>query len=226
MHIRVVEDDARLAATLARGLGEAGYRVSTCGTAADAIRSQEADPADLLVLDIGLPDRSGLTVLSHLRSRGLATTVIVLTARDSVKDRVQGLDQGADDYLVKPFAFDELLARIRARLRRTETPDSRVLQADTLTLDLITHRVMRGAREVFLTGQEVALLRYLLVHAGAPVSRDMLARDVWNIQSRATPLDNVIDVHISHLRTKVDTEADRKLIHTVRGIGFILKVDP
>lgn len=226
MHVRVVEDDARLAATLARGLGEAGYRVSACGTAADAIRAQEADPADLLVLDIGLPDRSGLTVLSHLRSRGLATAVIVLTARDSVKDRVQGLDLGADDYLIKPFAFDELLARIRARLRRPETPDSRVLQADTLTLDLITHRVMRGAREVILTGQEVALLRYLLAHAGTPVSRDMLARDVWNIQSRATPLDNVIDVHISHLRTKVDTEADRKLIHTVRGVGFILKVEP
>jgi DNA-binding response OmpR family regulator len=225
MHVMVVEDDARLAATLSRGLGEAGYRISICGTVAQALRTQEADPADLVVLDLGLPDRSGLVVLNHLRERGLTTAVIVLTARDTVKDRVQGLDLGADDYLVKPFAFEELLARIRARLRRPETPDSRLLQADDLALDLITLRVTRGAQELTLTGHELALLRYLLVHAGSPVSRDMIARDVWNIQSRATPLDNVIDVHMSHLRTKVDKGFDRKLIHTVRGIGFILKAE-
>jgi two-component system copper resistance phosphate regulon response regulator CusR len=226
MHVMVVEDDARLAAALAKGLEEAGYRVSSCGTAAEAIGMVESDPPDLIVLDIGLPDQSGLAVLGHLRSRGLTTAVIILTARDTVKDRVQGLDQGADDYLVKPFAFDELLARIRALLRRSEPSDSRLLQADTLTLDPVNRHAARDARDLALTSQEFALLQYLLLHAGRPVSRDMITRDVWNIQSRATPLDNVIDVHISHLRAKVDSGADRKLIHTVRGVGFVLKVEP
>jgi len=226
MHVMVVEDDEMMAATLAKGISEDGYRVTSCGTAAEALRMADADPADLVILDIGLPDRSGLEVLQALRSRKRHTPVIILTARDTVRDRVKGLDAGADDYLVKPFAFAELLARIRARLRRTEVPEPTILRADELTIDVLNRRVTRGSREIALTGQEFELLRYLVANAGKTVSRDMIARDVWHIASRATPLDNVIDVHISHLRAKVDSGFDRELIRTVRGVGYALKVDP
>ena len=226
MHVMVVEDDGMMAATLAKGVAEDGYRVTSCGTAADALRIADVDPADLVILDIGLPDRSGLEVLQALRSRKRHTPVIMLTARDTVQDRVKGLNAGADDYLVKPFAFAELLARIRARLRRPEVPEPTILRADELTIDVLNRRVTRGSREITLTGQEFELLRYLVANAGKTVSRDMIARDVWRIESRATPLDNVIDVHISHLRAKVDSGFDRELIRTVRGVGFALKADP
>ena len=226
MHVMVVEDDEMMAATLAKGISEDGYRVTSCGTAAEALRMADADPADMVILDIGLPDRSGLEVLQALRSRKRHTPVIILTARDTVRDRVKGLDAGADDYLVKPFAFAELLARIRARLRRPEVPEPTILRADELTIDVLNRRVTRGSREITLTGQEFELLRYLVANAGKTVSRDMIARDVWRIESRATPLDNVIDVHISHLRAKVDKGFDRELIRTVWGVGFALKVDP
>ena len=226
MHVMVVEDDEMMAATLAKGISEDGYRVTSCGTAAEALRMADADPADMVILDIGLPDRSGLEVLQALRSRKRHTPVIILTARDTVRDRVKGLDAGADDYLVKPFAFAELLARIRARLRRPEVPEPTILRADELTIDVLNRLVTRGSREIALTGQEFELLRYLAANAGKTVSRDMIARDVWRIESRATPLDNVIDVHISHLRAKVDRGFDRELIRTIRGVGFALKADP
>ena len=226
MHVMVVEDDRLMAAALAKGIAEEGYRVTPCGTAADALRIADADPADLVVLDLGLPDRSGLEVLQALRSRKRHTPVIILTARDSVRDRVKGLDAGADDYLVKPFAFAELLARIRACLRRPDVPAPTVLRADELTIDVLNRRVTRGSREIVLTSQEFALLRYLVDNVGKTVSRDMIARDVWKIESRATPLDNVIDVHISHLRSKVDKGFDRELIQTVWGVGFALKAGP
>jgi len=226
MHVMVVEDDEMMAATLAKGISEDGYRVTSCGTAAEALRMADADPADMVILDIGLPDRSGLEVLQALRSRKRHTPVIILTARDTVRDRVKGLDAGADDYLVKPFAFAELLARIRARLRRPEVPEPTILRADELTIDVLNRLVTRGSREITLTGQEFELLRYLAANAGKTVSRDMIARDVWHIDSRATPLDNVIDVHISHLRAKVDSGFDRELIRTIRGVGFALKADP
>jgi DNA-binding response OmpR family regulator len=224
MHVMVVEDDAMMAATLAKGITEEDYRVTSCGTAAEALQCVEADPPDLVLLDIGLPDRSGLTVLRELRSRKLPVPVIILTARDAVQDRVKGLDAGADDYLVKPFAFTELLARIRARLRRPEVPEPTLLKAGDLVIDVLNRRVMRGSREIVLTSQEFGLLRYLVDNVGKTVSRDMIARDVWRIESRATPLDNVIDVHVSHLRAKVDRGFDRELIRTVWGVGFALKV--
>jgi len=226
MHVLVVEDDKMMATTLAKGIAEDGYRVTSSGTAADALRIADADPADLVVLDIGLPDRSGLEVLQALRTRKCHTPVIILTARDSVRDRVKGLDAGADDYLIKPFAFAELLARIRARLRQSEPPEPTRLRVNELTIDVLNRRVTRGSREITLTGQEFALLRYLVANAGKTVSRDMIARDVWHIESRATPLDNVIDVHMSHLRAKVDRGFDTELIRTVWGIGFALKGDP
>jgi len=223
MHVMVVEDDEMMAATLTKGITEDGYRVTPCGTAADALRISDVDPPDLVVLDIGLPDRSGLEVLKTLRSRKCLTPVIILTARDAIRDRVKGLDAGADDYLVKPFAFAELLARIRARLRHPEVPDATILRVDDLSIDVLNRKVMRGSREIALTGQEFMLLRYLVDHLGETVSREMIARDVWHIESRATPLDNVIDVHISHLRAKVDRGFDKELIRTVWGVGFSLK---
>lgn len=223
MHVMVVEDDKMMAAALAKGIREDGYHVTTCGTAADALKPVEGDPVDLFLLDIGLPDRSGLEVLQVLRSRNCLTPVIILTARDAVRDRVKGLDAGADDYLVKPFSLAELLARIRARLRRPEAPNAAILKVDELAIDVLNRRVMRGTREIILTGQEFELLRYLAVNAGKTVSREMIARDVWHIESRATPLDNVIDVHISHLRAKVDRGFDKELIRTVYGVGFALK---
>lgn len=225
MHVMVVEDDAMLAASLAKGLSEAGFLVSKYGTAEEAIRHSTPTPADLVVLDIGLPGKSGLEVLRVLRAAGSRVPVIVLTARDSIRDRVTGLDAGADDYLVKPFAFDELLARIRVCLRRVPVPDAAVLQVDDLSLDVLNRQARRGTALLDLTSQEFDLLRYLAAHAGKTVSRDMIARDVWHLQSRATPLDNVIDVHMSHLRTKVDKDFARKLIQTIRGVGFVLKAD-
>jgi DNA-binding response OmpR family regulator len=222
-HILVVEDDSMMAATLTKGIGEDGYRATSCGTAAEALRLANLEPPDLVVLDIGLPDRSGLEVLRSFRSQKRLTPVIILTARDSIRDRVKGLDAGADDYLIKPFAFAELLARIRARLRRPETPNPSLVQVADLTIDVLNRRVTRGPREISLTAQEFSLLRYLVDHVGETVSRDMIARDVWRIESRATPLDNVIDVHMSHLRAKVDRGFDRELIRTIWGVGFTLE---
>lgn len=225
MHVMIVEDDKMMAAALAKGIAEDGYQVTSCETAADALRMDEAEPVDLVLLDIGLPDRSGLEVLQTLRSRNRRMPVIILTARDAIRDRVKGLDAGADDYLIKPFAFAELLARIRARLRQPEVPEPTLLRVGDLAVDVLNRKVTRGSQEIVLTAQEFELLRYLVGNAEKTVSREMIARDVWHIESRATPLDNVIDVHISHLRAKVDRGFDRELIRTVWGVGFALKGD-
>src|SRR6184192_2083789 len=182
-----------------------------------------AEVFDLVVLDLMLPGRSGLEILQTLRQRHIETPVLILTARDGVEDRVLGLDLGADDYLVKPFALPELLARIRALVRRGRPSEILRLKAADLEMDLISRRVTRGSRSIDLTSREFELLEYLLRHHQQLVSREMLARDVWKEPSRATPLDNVIDVHIARLRKKVDQDAPAKLIHTVRGVGFVLR---
>jgi DNA-binding response OmpR family regulator len=158
-----------------------------------------------------------------VRERGMKTPVLVLTARDSVQDRVAGLDSGADDYMVKPFAFAELVARIRALVRRGRSAESPRLAAGDLDMDLITRKVTRAARPIELTVREFELLEYLLRHQGQVVSRETLARDVWQETARSTPLDNVIDVHIARLRRKLDADHPVKLIHTVRGVGFMLR---
>jgi DNA-binding response OmpR family regulator len=170
-----------------------------------------------------LPGRSGLEVLSALRRQERRLPVLLLTARDSVEDRVLGLDAGADDYLVKPFAFPELLARVRALLRRGKADAGITLQVDDLHIDLITRTVKRGNRVIELTTREFEILEYLLRHQGQVVSREMLASDVWKETERHTPLDNVIDVHMVRLRRKVDEGSTEKLLHTVRGVGFVLK---
>jgi len=199
------------------------YEVVVAATGEDGFYRANAELFDLVLLDLMLPGRSGLEILQTLRQRHVETPVLILTARDGVDDRVLGLDLGADDYLVKPFALPELLARVRALQRRGRPSDVFRLKAADLEVDLVARRVMRGDRAIELTGREFDLLEYLLRHQGHLVSREMLARDVWKEPRRATPLDNVIDVQMTRLRRKVDREGAPRLIHTVRGVGFVLR---
>ena len=222
MQILVVEDEAKVARALEQGLTAEGYGVSVAATGDEALEYAHARPFDAILLDLMLPGRDGFAVLKEVRERGLTTPVLVLTARDAVEDRVRGLDSGADDYLVKPFAFAELLARVRALLRRGPGEESLRLVVADLELDRLTREVTRGGRPLPLTQREYELLEYLMRNAGDIVSRDTLARDVWKETQRVTPLDNAIDVHMTRLRRKVDANAEPKLLHTVRGVGFAL----
>jgi DNA-binding response OmpR family regulator len=174
-----------------------------------------------------LPGRDGLEILAAVRKRDISVPVLMLTSKDAIEDRVRGLNAGADDYLVKPFAFPELLARVRALTRRGHNarPVSRLKLAD-LEMDAMSHSVARGGHELELTAREFELLEYLLRHEGLVVSREMLARDVWKENARHTPLDNVIDVHMARLRRKIDEPFGKKLLHTVRGVGFVLRDEP
>ena len=223
MRILVVEDEQKVANAVREGLEGERYDVVVERTGEGAFFRVTNETFDLILLDLGLPGRDGLEILSAIRQRGLKTPVLVLTARDAVQDRVAGLDSGADDYLVKPFAFAELLARVRVLARRGRTADAPRLSVAGLDLDLVSRRVTRDAHPVELTVREFELLEYLMRHQGQVVSREALARDVWKETQRSTPLDNVIDVHIARLRRKVDADAPVKLIHTVRGVGFILR---
>ncbi len=223
MRILVVEDEQKVANALREGLEGERYDVVVERTGENAFFRLTTEAFDLILLDLGLPGRDGLEILATLRDKGVKTPVLVLTARDTLQDRVAGLDSGADDYLVKPFAFAELLARIRALLRRGRSAESPRLAVGDLTMDLITRKVIRSGSPVELTVREFELLEYLMRYEGQVVSRETLARDVWKETARTTPLDNVIDVHIARLRRKVDVERPVKLIHTVRGVGFMLR---
>lgn len=220
VRVLIVEDERKLAQVVSSALQAEHYDVVTAATGEDGFFRANAELFDLVVLDLMLPGRSGLEILQTLRQRHIDTPVLILTARDGVDDRVLGLDLGADDYLVKPFALPELLARIRALLRRGRPADVLRLKVADLELDLVSRRVARGDRLIDLTGREFELLEYLLRHQGHLVSREMLARDVWKEPRRATPLDNVIDVHIARLRRKVDAGGGPTLIRTVRGCGY------
>jgi two-component system, OmpR family, copper resistance phosphate regulon response regulator CusR len=223
VRVLVVEDERKLAQVLAAGLRAEHYDVVVADTGEDGFFHVSSEAFDLVLLDVMLPKRSGLEILKTLRQRGLQTPVLILTARDGIEDRVLGLDLGADDYLVKPFAFPELLARIRALLRRGRPSEVFRLKAADLEMDTATRRVVRGGRTLDLTSREFELLEYLLRHQGHLVSREMLAHEVWKEPRRGTPLDNVINVQIARLRKKVDSDTDRRLIHTVRGVGFVLR---
>ncbi len=223
MRVLVVEDEQKVAQALREGLEGEGYEVILEHTGEGAFFRITTETFDMILLDLMLPGRDGLQILTTLRDRGVKTPVLVLTARDTLDDRVKGLDSGADDYLVKPFAFAEVLARIRAVLRRGRVADALRLSAGDLEMDLETRKVIRGGRPVELTGREFELLQHLLRHERQIVSRDTLARDVWQESSRSAPLDNVIDVHIARLRRKIDLDQPVRLIHTVRGVGFILR---
>jgi DNA-binding response OmpR family regulator len=222
VRILVVEDELKVANALKEGLEDERYEVVVAQTGEDAFFRITTEKFDLILLDLMLPGRDGLQILASVRKGGIETPVLLLTARDSLEDRVTGLNSGADDYLVKPFAFAELVARIRALLRRGRTADTLRLAVADLHMDLVTRKVSRGNRTVELTAREFELLEYLLRHEGQVVLRDMLAREVWKETARGTPLNNVIDVHIARLRRKIDMDQGPKLIHTVRGVGFML----
>ena len=222
MRILVVEDELKVADALREGFEGEQYDVVVERTGESAFFRVTTEQFDAILLDLTLPGRDGLEILRAMRERGIKTPVLVLTARDTLQDRVLGLDTGADDYVIKPFAFAELVARVRALVRRGRAAESPRLAAGDLDVNLITRKVTRGGALVDLTVREFELLEYLLRHQGQVVSRETLARDVWKETARTTPLDNVIDVHIARLRRKVDADQGTKLIHTVRGVGFML----
>jgi DNA-binding response OmpR family regulator len=219
----VIEDDAKTADALFTGLRNEGYRPIVARTGPDGLSLLKDNAFELVVLDWMLPGRDGIEILRGTRGQGSRVPILLLTARDTVEDRVLGLDSGADDYLVKPFAFAELLARIRVLLRRGAPVDLARKQIGDLILDVENRRVTRSDEEITLTPREFELLAYLLRHQGETVTRRMLTTDVWREPRRATPLDNVIDVHVAHLRRKIDEGRKVKLIHTVRGVGFRLR---
>ena len=219
----IVEDEPKVAAALREGLEGEGHEVAVEGSGEAAFYRLTTDRFDLVLLDLRLPGRDGIEILAAARRRGVETPVVVLTARDTLEDRVIGLDAGADDYVVKPFAFAELLARIRAVLRRGRAADPDRLVVDTLVVDRSSRQVTRAGEAVELTGKEFDLLLHLARCAGQVVSRDTLVREVWRETARSTTLDNVIDVHVSRLRRKVDADHPVRLIHTVRGVGFVLR---
>jgi DNA-binding response OmpR family regulator len=223
VRILVVEDETKVARALRDGLVAEGYEVSIAHTGEDGFFLISSESFDLVVLDLLLPGRSGLEILAALRKSGSRMPVLILTTKDAIEDRVAGLDSGADDYLVKPFAFAELSARVRALLRRGKAESFLRFQVDDLEIDIVSRNAMRAGHPLELTAREFDLLEYLARHNGQVVSREMLARDVWQETARHTPLDNVIDVHIARLRRKVDDPFPRKLVHTVRGVGFVLR---
>jgi two-component system copper resistance phosphate regulon response regulator CusR len=223
MRILVVEDEHKLAKALKDGLQADQYTVEIAHTGEEGFYLVETQSFDVVVLDVMLPGRGGIEILAAMRQRGLRTPVLMLTAKDTIQDRVLGLDTGADDYLVKPFAFPELLARIRALSRRGLPDISARLRVADLEMDAVGRLATRAGQALDLTPREFDLLEYLVRHQGHVVSREMLARDVWKEVGRHTPLDNVIDVHVARLRGKVDERFDRKLVETVRGVGFVVR---
>ena len=222
MRILVVEDDRKVASFIRQGLEEEGHTVETAAdgvTALDLLL--EGEPYDLVILDVLLPGRDGFAVLRAARKGGVRAPVLMLTARDTVADKVTGLDLGADDYLVKPFAFEELLARVRALFRRGSESRAPVLRVADLTLDPATRKVTRGERQVELTAREWTLLEYFMRNAGRVLSRPMLVQHVWGLDF--DPESNIVDVYVGYLRRKVDGPHERKLFYTVRGAGYALK---
>jgi DNA-binding response OmpR family regulator len=219
IRILVVEDQRSLLRNLVRGLEEEGYVATPANSIEDAAKAIK-EPVDLVILDLMLPDGSGVEWLGRLRAEGFRQPILVLTARDSIEDRVAGLDAGADDYLVKPFSFDELLARLRALLRRGSLERQSVLQVEGLQVDLLTRVASRNGERLELSNRQFQLLVYLMQNAGTVVSRDLIARDVWK-ESTAT-WTNVIEVHIAQLRRKIERPGWPAILHTVRGQGYLL----
>jgi DNA-binding response OmpR family regulator len=221
MRILVVEDDRKVASFVRRGLEEEGHTVEVAANGEAALERALDVVPDLVVLDVMLPKRDGFSVLKALREAGVTAPVLMLTARDTVKDRVAGLDAGADDYLTKPFAFEEFLARVRALLRRGADRAGTVLRVADLTLDPATRDVRRGKRRVSLTAREYTLLEYLMRNAGRVLSRSMLAQHVWGLDF--DPESNVVDVYVGYLRRRIEADGEPRLLHTVRGAGYVLK---
>ena len=223
--ILVVEDDARMRRSLSSGFEAAGYEVQTAGTGEEGFFLVYNSRPDLVVLDLSLPGRNGLAILKQIRDELVDLRVLVLTSHNEIEDRVAGLRAGADDYLGKPFSFEELLARIEALLRRAQTAaPAKVMRVADLELNTVTRCAVRGDVDLLLTEREFKLIQYLVDNQGRTVSREQLAKDVWEEGARFSPLDNVIDVQMTRLRRKVDDPFPVKLLHTIRGIGFTLRV--
>ena len=220
MKILVVEDEKKAAAYLRKGLSESGFVVDLASEGEDGLALGRTGAYDLVILDVMLPGRDGWSVLAELRRAKVETPVLFLTAKDGLADRVKGLNLGADDYLVKPFAFSELLARVRSILRRGPARREEMLKRGDLEIDLVRHRAARAGRKLDLTPKEFALLSFLVRRGGEVLSRTVIAEEVWDMNFDGGT--NVVDVHVRRLRSKVDDPFDRKLIHTVRGMGYVL----
>lgn len=221
MRILIVEDEKKVAAFIRKGLEEETYAVDAAHDGEEGLLLAETNQYDLIVLDLMLPKMNGLEVLEKLRDKRNNTPILLLTAKDSVEDKVTGLNKGADDYLTKPFAFSELLARVRSLLRRGQSEAQTVLQVSDLTLDLISHKVNRNGEEIELTGKEYSLLEYFMRNVGKVLTRTMIAEHVWDYNFDT--FTNVIDVYVNHLRKKIDKSHEQKLLHTLRGVGYVMK---
>jgi len=221
MRILVVEDEKKLASLIKRGLKEEGYAVDIAGDGVEGEFLATTNDYDAMIFDIMLPKIDGITLCRNLRAKKIATPIIMVTAKDAVSDKVRGLDSGADDYLTKPFAFEELLARVRSLLRKSGSPGETKLKVDGLELDLSAHKASRDGRDIELTGKEYALLEYLMRNAGVVVTRTMITEHVWDMNFDTDT--NVIDVYINYLRKKIDEGHEKGLIHTIRGRGYAIK---
>lgn len=221
MRILVIEDEEKIAGFIKRGLKEEGYSAVTAANGEEGYALAATDNYDLIILDLMIPKMDGLSLCRRLRSENITTPILMLTAKYAVKDKVTGLDAGANDYLTKPFAFEELLARIRVLLRKQETYTKTTLQAGDLLLDLLTHKVTRAGKGIDLTSKEYALLEYLMRNKGAVITRTMISENVWD--EHFDTLTNIIEVYINYLRNKIDRGHEKKLIHTLRGRGYVLK---
>ncbi|MDD5423221.1 MAG: response regulator transcription factor [Candidatus Omnitrophota bacterium] len=221
MRILVIEDEKKIADFIKRGLKEEGYAIDTAHDGEKGLFLAKTNDYDLILLDLMLPKIDGITLCKRLKEEKVPAPVIMLTAKDTVRDKVSGLDAGADDYLTKPFAFEELLARVRAILRKKQSQAVTKLKAEDLELDLFTHKVTRSGKEIELTAKEYSLLEYLMRNAGSVVTRTMISEHVWDIDFDT--FTNVIDVYINYLRNKIDSGSGKKLIQTIRGRGYMLK---
>ncbi len=223
MRLLVVEDDKKVAGFLERGLKEENYAVDVCRNGEEALYLAQVNPYDAVILDVMLPGKDGFTVCRNLRENGILTPVIMLTAKDTLEDKITGLTEGADDYLTKPFSFEELLARIRAMLRRSQDYKTKALRVADLELDPLRRLVTRAGRKIALTGKEYALLEYLMRNQGRVLSQTMIIEHVWDMNYEGA--GNVVNVYINRLRGKIDREAPVKLIKTLRGHGFSIDED-
>jgi two-component system, OmpR family, copper resistance phosphate regulon response regulator CusR len=224
LRILVIEDDKKVAGFIHKGLTEEQYAVDVCYDGADGAFWAQEYPYDVILLDIMLPKKDGIAVCKELRAQGISTPIIMLTARDTITDKITGLDVGADDYMAKPFSFGELLARIRALLRRSQDHATPRLTLADLELDPATRKVTRSGKEITLTGKEYALLEYLLRNKGRIVTETLIVEHVWDMNYE--PGTNVLNVYIHHLRNKLDKGFEPKLLHTIRGADYVLKEPP
>jgi heavy metal response regulator len=221
MRILIVEDDKKIAGFIKKGLTEEHYAVDVAYDGEVGAYRAQANNYDLIILDIMLPKKDGIEVCRELRNKNIIAPIIMLTAKDTIEDKIEGLDEGADDYLTKPFSFEELLARVRALFRRTQKYKAKTLKVADLELDPVTRKVTRAGKNITLTGKEYALLEYLMRSKERVLTETMITEHVWDMNF--DPLTNVVNVYIHHLRQKIDKDFDKKLIHTIRGAGYVMK---